>query len=93
MSKNIFLLIFYIYFFIEFSQCLQNPKGIIIILDRNKWSVFFPTKKYNHGNMFNNCNVLVGGNGTRYVDLKVNDKTYALADAEGTPGYLTYKAN
>ena len=35
----------------------------------------------------------MGGNGTRYVDLKVNDKTYALADAEGTPGYLTYKAN
>ena len=40
--------------------------------------------------MFLGCNDLVGGNGTAY-DFDHTDAEYARIDAEGTPGYLTYK--
>ena len=42
--------------------------------------------------MFTNCTALEGGNGTRY-DADHVDKEYARIDADGTPGYLTYKDN
>ena len=45
-----------------------------------------------HGGMFAGCTGLVGANGSTVADLKAVDKTYACVDAEGTPGYLTYKA-
>ncbi len=41
--------------------------------------------------MFYNCNALVGGNGTKYSDAKVNDMTYARIDKQNQPGYFTYK--
>jgi hypothetical protein len=41
------------------------------------------------GAMFNKCNSLVGGNGTKYNPKKTN-KEYARVDAAGTPGYLTH---
>ncbi len=41
--------------------------------------------------MFTDCTNLVGGNGTPYNDSHT-DYTYAHVDAEGNPGYLTYKA-
>jgi surface protein len=44
-----------------------------------------------HGGMFAGCTGLVGANGSTVADLKAVDKTYACVDAEGTPGYLTYK--
>ena len=42
-------------------------------------------------NMFQDCTNLVGGNGTTY-NSSYTDKTRAVIDASGTPGYLTYKA-
>lgn len=38
--------------------------------------------------MFYDCPNLVGGNGTAYDESHI-DKTYAVIDAPGTPGYLT----
>ena len=42
----------------------------------------------NSSNMFSNCTKIVGGNGTTYNSSYV-DKTYAVIDKTGTPGYLT----
>lgn len=39
-------------------------------------------------NMFQNDSLLVGGNGTAY-NGSIIDKTYAVIDADGTPGYFT----
>ena len=38
--------------------------------------------------MFSNCTSLVGGNGTTYDSTKT-DKSMAVIDTVGTPGYLT----
>ena len=48
------------------------------------------SKVTNSGSMFAGCGKLVGGNGTVF-DASKTDKTYACVDAEGVPGYLTYK--
>ena len=48
------------------------------------------SKVTNSGSMFAGCGKLVGGNGTVFNASKT-DKTYACVDAEGVPGYLTYK--
>jgi surface protein len=48
------------------------------------------SKVTSSGSMFSDCNSLVGGNGTVF-DASKTDKTYACVDAEGVPGYLTYK--
>ena len=45
-------------------------------------SVIFSTE------MFENCGLLTGGNGTAF-DLDYTDKTYAVIDKDGQPGYLT----
>ena len=42
----------------------------------------------NSGNMFSNCTKIVGGNGTTF-NSSYTDKTYAVIDKTGTPGYLT----
>lgn len=42
----------------------------------------------NSANMFQNCEKLVGGNGTKWDNSKV-DKTYACPDKEGQLGYFT----
>ena len=42
-------------------------------------------------NMFSSCGAIVGGNGTVF-DANNTDAAYARVDAEGAPGYLTYKA-
>ena len=41
-------------------------------------------------NMFEDCKVLKGGNGTKYLSSNV-DVTYARVDTEGNPGYFTAK--
>ena len=48
------------------------------------------SKVTSSGAMFAGCGKLVGGNGTVFNASKT-DKTYACVDAEGVPGYLTYK--
>jgi hypothetical protein len=48
------------------------------------------SKVTSSGAMFAGCGKLVGGNGTVF-DASKTDKTYACVDAEGIPGYLTYK--
>lgn len=45
--------------------------------------------------MFNECNSLVGGNGTKFSDLKIVDASVARIDEgpkSAAPGYFTYKA-
>ena len=42
----------------------------------------------NSSNMFSNCTKIVGGNGTTF-NSSYTDKTYAVIDKTGTPGYLT----
>lgn len=47
-------------------------------------------------NMFRYCNVIVGGNGTKYASSNPTDKTYARLDGgpnSSTPGYFTLKEN
>ena len=51
-------------------------------------SNFVTTNVTNSAAMFHNCTNLVGGNGTAY-DTSHKDKTYAVIDAAGTPGYFT----
>lgn len=51
------------------------------------WSVANVT---NSTDMFKGCTSLEGCNGTTYNANHI-DKTYARVDAEGTPGYLSYK--
>ena len=45
-----------------------------------------------YDDMFTDCELLVGGNGTPY-DYNYDDSTYARIDAPGTPGYFTLKTN
>ncbi len=42
------------------------------------------------GNMFTNCQALVGAKGTKYDDNHT-DREYARIDREGKPGYFTWK--
>jgi surface protein len=49
-------------------------------------------KVTNSDNMFNDCGSLSGGNGTRYIDKGIADKTYAHIDGgDDGQGYLTGK--
>ena len=42
--------------------------------------------------MFSGCNLLQGGNGTKYSTASNNDQArYACIDADGTPGYFTQR--
>ena len=67
-----------------FNSC----SGLTTIYAGDGWSTASVT---NGENMFTGCTSLVGGNGTPYNDSHT-DYTYAHVDAEGNPGYLTYKA-
>lgn len=51
---------------------------------------FVTDKVTDSSNMFSTCDVLVGGNGTKYNSSYL-DKTYARIDKSGTPGYFTLK--
>ena len=42
-------------------------------------------------NMFLECNSLVGGNGTSFIDKKISDYTYARIDSNEEEGYFTNK--
>ena len=42
-------------------------------------------------NMFHNCPLLVGGNGTSFATNGIKDKSFAVIDTEETPGYFTLK--
>ena len=61
-----------------------------IYVDSSRWST---DKVKDATNMFNSCNALVGGLGTRYSDIKEgSNKIYARVDGGVTaPGYLTEK--
>ena len=41
--------------------------------------------------MFNECNALVGGNGTAYINGKNDGVAYAHIDVAGNPGYFSGK--
>ena len=59
-----------------------------IYADEKKWS----TAKVTSGNqMFQACENLAGGNGTRYHNVMVDNYSYARIDKPGQPGYLTDK--
>lgn len=59
-----------------------------IYADEKKWS----TAKVTSGNqMFQACENLAGGNGTRYHNVMVDNYSYARIDKAGQPGYLTDK--
>lgn len=51
---------------------------------------FITTKVTDSEDMFDGAISIMGGNGTTY-NASITDKTYARADATGTPGYFTYK--
>ena len=51
---------------------------------------FVTTSVASSANMFNDCNNLVGGNGTVFDSNNI-DKTYARIDSSSTPGYFTLK--
>ena len=57
-----------------------------IYADEAAWS----TKNVQSGDVFSQCEKLVGGNGTVYSANHV-DSEYARVDKEGTPGYFTQK--
>ncbi len=60
----------------------------------NNWDV---SNVSNSSGMFSECNSLVGGNGTKLSDFQLDDsrvdKTHAVIDTIGIPGYLTLKSN
>ena len=67
-----------------FADC-TNLKTIYV---SNK----FTTKSVSYSDfMFERCNSLIGGNGTKY-DGSHRNKSYARIDTPDTPGYFTYKA-
>ena len=64
-----------------FGNCME----LKTIYVSDKWNTGSVT---NSGNMFSSCTNLKGGNGTAYDGTKT-DKTYAVIDKDGQPGYLT----
>jgi surface protein len=65
-----------------FSGC----KKLRTIYVGNGWSTAAVTQSTN---MFSNCTILVGGQGTTWSSSNPIDKTYAHIDGEGGPGYFT----
>ena len=64
-----------------FGNCME----LKTIYVSDKWNTGSVT---NSGNMFSSCTNLKGGNGTAYDGTKT-DKTFAVIDKDGQPGYLT----
>ena len=56
----------------------------------NNWDTSKLTSSTSSTDMFKDCTLLVGGNGTVY-DSTIVDKTRAVIDTPSTPGYLTMK--
>ncbi|MBO7467147.1 MAG: BspA family leucine-rich repeat surface protein, partial [Bacteroidaceae bacterium] len=72
----------------DMSYMFLNCTNLKTIYVGENWSTDAVTASTQ---MFKGCTGLVGGNGTTY-NASYIDKTYARVDAEGTPGYLSYKA-
>ncbi|MBQ9785595.1 MAG: BspA family leucine-rich repeat surface protein [Clostridia bacterium] len=64
----------------------DSPMQLTTIIISRSWSKRSGTSSTG---MFSGSELLVGGNGTAY-DAAVLDQTYAHADLEKTPGYLTW---
>ena len=73
----------------DMERMFYGSSALTTIYCNNGWNTNAVT---NSSNMFSSCTSLVGGNGTTYSSSHT-DKAYAHADAEGNPGYFTYKAN
>ena len=67
-----------------------TSRGLTTIYVSDLWSTENVTAS---GLMFAFCDNLIGGQGTKWIDSKKNDKTYARIDGGAdAPGYFTYKA-
>ncbi len=72
----------------DVSGMLSSCQSLKTIYASELWNV---AEDVNGEYMFSQCEALVGGNGTVF-DPEHDDEGYARVDAEGAPGYLTYKA-
>ena len=63
----------------------KNCSSLTEILIGKKWKL---ADGVSSDNMFAGCAKLAGGNGTEF-NSSISDKTYAVADKDGQPGYLT----
>ena len=70
------------------GQMFYGCSALTAIYVSNTWDV---SGVMGSTDMFLDCTNLVGGQGTTY-NSSYTDKTRAVIDASGTPGYLTYKA-
>ena len=68
----------------------ENNTKLKKIYVSNLFNTSNVTKSYD---MFYNCPLLEGGNGTAVATKKVYDKTYAKIDKPGQEGYFTQKTN
>ncbi|SEH48633.1 surface protein [Ruminococcus flavefaciens] len=68
-----------------FNFCSDLKKIIV----SNKWKI---TSKIVNTVLFNGCNSLIGGNGTKYNPEIINTQ-YACVDEKGSPGYFTASAD
>ena len=59
-----------------------------VYADDARWTTAAVT---NGSDVFYYCGPLVGGNGTSYYDLFIDDVSYARVDKAGQPGYFTQK--
>ena len=69
-----------------FGYCTDLQK----IYVGDEWNTDLVTSSYNSSDVFSNCTVLVGGNGTAYSSGNTGI-SYARVDAPGTPGYFTLR--
>ncbi len=70
-----------------------NCNSLATIYVGDKWSTSNVDERYSYF-LFNGCNKLVGGAGTKYSDTTYDHLLYARIDggpSSETPGYLTYK--
>lgn len=70
-----------------FYMQYYTPLLTTIYVDPTQWNTNKVSSSYA---MFQDCNSLIGGNGTVY-NSSYTDKTYARVDTASTPGYLTAK--
>ena len=70
-----------------------NCNSLATIYVGDKWSTSNVDERYSYF-LFNGCEKLVGGAGTKYSDTTYDHLLYARIDggpSSETPGYLTYK--
>ena len=82
----------------DLGTMFYNCPKLTTIYVSNVWN---PSNSVSSGAMFYNNTSLVGGNGTKYVDIANSaqvgtsyiDKDYAVIDKLGQQGFLTLKTN